>query len=124
MSETYSALIVDEVSGDVSVSTQQLTTDDLPAGDVLIDVHYSSVNYKDGLASIRDGKIVSSYPLVPGIDLAGVVQQSNDERFSPGDEVIVTGYELGEIGRASCRERVKMTVIAGSSEYDEGWNAQ
>ncbi|MEH7479899.1 acryloyl-CoA reductase [Neobacillus drentensis] len=68
---------------------------DLQAGDILIKVSYSSVNYKDGLASTPDGKIVRSYPFVPGIDLAGVVVSSNDSRFKAGDEVIATSYEIG-----------------------------
>lgn len=53
------------------------------------------MNYKDGLASIPEGKIVRNYPFVPGIDLAGVVAESSDTRFKAGDEVIVTSYELG-----------------------------
>lgn len=95
MSKTFSALVVDEIGSGVSVSVKQLNEHDLPEGDVLIEVKYSSVNYKDGLASIRDGKIVSTYPFVPGIDLAGIVVSSNSNRFQKGDEVIVTGYELG-----------------------------
>src|SRR5690625_2929932 len=95
MSKTFSALVVDEIGSGVSVSVKQLREADLPEGDVLIEVKYSSVNYKDGLASIKDGKIVRTYPFVPGIDLAGVVISSNDNRFQEGDEVIVTGYELG-----------------------------
>lgn len=67
----------------------------MPVGDVLIRVAYSSVNYKDGLASTPNGKIVKSYPFVPGIDLAGTVVESQDPRFRQGDEVIVTSYELG-----------------------------
>lgn len=58
-------------------------------------VAYSSVNYKDGLASIPDGRVVNSYPMVPGVDLAGTVEWSDDPRFRPGDEVLATGYELG-----------------------------
>lgn len=68
---------------------------DLPEGDVTIRVHYSSVNYKDGLASIPDGKIVRSYPITPGIDLAGEVMESKDSRYQPGDLVLCTGYGLG-----------------------------
>lgn len=95
MGFTFSALVVEETGSDVKVSVKQLREADLPEGDVLIEVKYSSVNYKDGLASIKDGKIVRTYPFVPGIDLAGVVISSNSNRFQEGDEVIVTGYELG-----------------------------
>lgn len=58
---------------DFTVNVQTVSMDDLPEGDVLIKVQYSSVNYKDGLASIPDGKIVKTYPFIPGIDLAGIV---------------------------------------------------
>ena len=74
---------------------KDVTRADLPPGEVLVKVAYSGVNYKDGLASIPEGKIVRTYPFVPGIDLAGVVDESSDARFKPGDEVIVTSYELG-----------------------------
>lgn len=67
----------------------------LPEGEVTVQVAYSSVNYKDGLASIPNGKIVKSYPFIPGIDLAGTVVDSKDSRYREGDEVIVTSYELG-----------------------------
>jgi putative YhdH/YhfP family quinone oxidoreductase len=69
--------------------------DELPAGTVTIQVRYSSVNYKDGLATRPSSKVVRTYPMVPGIDLAGVVIASEDDRFRVGDEVIATGYELG-----------------------------
>ncbi|MBA2176036.1 acryloyl-CoA reductase [Halobacillus locisalis] len=93
--ETFQALIVDKKGEDVEASVQTLTFDDLPEGDVTINVHYSSVNYKDGLASIPNGNIVKEYPFVPGIDLAGEVVQSSDDRYNEGDRVIVTSYELG-----------------------------
>lgn len=93
--ETFQALVVDKEGEDVEASVQTLTFDDLPEGDVTINVHYSSVNYKDGLASIPNGNIVKEYPFVPGIDLAGEVVQSSDDRYNEGDRVIVTSYELG-----------------------------
>jgi len=77
------------------VEVRERRLDDLPAGDVTIRVAYSSVNYKDGLACIPNGRILTRYPMVPGIDLAGVVADSKDPRFREGDEVLVTGYELG-----------------------------
>ena len=70
---------------------------DLPPGDVLIDVAYSSLNYKDGLAVTGKGQIVrGDFPFVPGIDLAGTVAESSSDRFAPGDEVILTGWGTGE----------------------------
>ncbi|OKL35572.1 NADPH:quinone oxidoreductase family protein [Domibacillus mangrovi] len=95
MSEQFNALMVDKTENDFSVNVKKLTVDDLPHAEVLIKVAYSGVNYKDGLASIPNGKIVQSYPMVPGIDLAGVVVSSEDPRFRKGDEVIATSYEIG-----------------------------
>jgi acrylyl-CoA reductase (NADPH) len=95
MPTVFQAFVVNKTEEDFSADFKQLTVDDLPAGEVLIKVAYSSVNYKDGLASIQEGKIVRSYPFVPGIDLAGTVAESNDSRFKVGDEVIATSYALG-----------------------------
>ncbi|PFO08329.1 oxidoreductase [Bacillus sp. AFS076308] len=95
MSQTFNALIVDKQDEKFSVEVQNLSLTDLPEGEVLIRVHYSSVNYKDSLASIPNGNIVTRYPFVPGIDLAGVVVSSSDDRFQAGDEVIATSYEIG-----------------------------
>jgi acrylyl-CoA reductase (NADPH) len=69
--------------------------DDLPPGDVLIRAVFSSVNYKDALAGTGTGKILRRFPLTGGIDVAGVVDHSTDPRFRRGDEVLVTGYDLG-----------------------------
>ncbi len=95
MNTSFRAFLVEKREDSFSAGVQELTMDDLPAGDVLIRVAYSSVNYKDGLASIPNGRIVRSYPFIPGIDLVGRVVESTDSRFQPGDEVIVTSYELG-----------------------------
>lgn len=69
---------------------------DLPATDLLVKVEYSSLNYKDGLALTGKGPVVRSFPMVPGIDLAGIVEESNSDRFSKGDPIVVTGWGLGE----------------------------
>ncbi len=95
MDHSFNALVVDKTDTDFSLKIERLHKNDLPDGEVFIKVAYSSVNYKDGLASIPDGKIVRSYPFVPGIDLAGVVVESTDSRFKEGDEVIATSYEIG-----------------------------
>jgi putative YhdH/YhfP family quinone oxidoreductase len=93
--QTFRALVADLDNGHVRVDLREMTLGDLPEGDVTIRVAYSSVNYKDGLAVLSGGKVVKSYPIVPGIDLAGTVAASRDPRFKEGDEVIATGYELG-----------------------------
>ncbi len=95
MSATFRAFVVNKTAEQFTAQVQTLTRDDLPPGEVLIHVAYSSVNYKDALACTPDGKVVRSYPFVPGIDLAGVVVESSDERFHAGDEVIATSYDLG-----------------------------
>ena len=71
------------------------TIDELTAGDVVIDVAFSSVNYKDALAGTATGKILRKFPLIGGIDLAGTVRSSADGRFREGQPVVVTGYDLG-----------------------------
>ncbi|MCI0332920.1 MAG: YhdH/YhfP family quinone oxidoreductase [Planctomycetes bacterium] len=81
--------------GRVSAGVEAITIDDLPAGDVLVRVAYSSLNYKDALASQGHPGVVRSFPHVPGIDCAGTVVESASSDFRPGDEVLITGYELG-----------------------------
>lgn len=91
----FKALVVDKVEEDTNVSVKNVEKEDLSTGDVLIKVHYSSVNYKDGLATHPKGKIVKEYPHVPGIDLAGEVVESDQPEWKKGDRVIVTSYDLG-----------------------------
>ncbi|MEC0091317.1 acrylyl-CoA reductase family protein [Paenibacillus macquariensis] len=74
---------------------ETLNIEQLSEGDVVVKVHYSGVNYKDGLANSPEGRIVSSYPFVPGIDMAGSVVESSHPRFQAGDAVLCTGYGLG-----------------------------
>jgi acrylyl-CoA reductase (NADPH) len=95
MAKTFRAFVVNKTDSDFSAGFQELSTDKLPEGEVLIRVAYSGVNYKDGLASIPEGKIVSKYPFVPGIDVAGVVVESSDPNIKEGDEVIAMSFELG-----------------------------
>ncbi|ENH98012.1 hypothetical protein J416_02174 [Gracilibacillus halophilus YIM-C55.5] len=95
MDQSFSALVVNETEQQFSVDIQTLTLDDLPKGEVLIRVFYSSINYKDSLATTQNGGVVSHYPMVPGIDLAGEVVASTDQRFQKGDQVIATSYEIG-----------------------------
>ena len=95
MAESYRALVVEKSDDGVNVAVKELPAADLPPGDVTIRVAYSTVNYKDGLALTPNGRILRSYPMVPGIDLAGEVLASTDGRFAPGDQVLITGYDLG-----------------------------
>ncbi|OHV06215.1 acryloyl-CoA reductase [Mycobacterium talmoniae] len=95
MSDSFNAFVLNKDGGGFSVGVQQLTLDDLPAGDVTVRVQYSSVNYKDGLACLPESPVVATYPMVPGIDLAGTVVESADPRFTAGQEVLAIGRALG-----------------------------
>ena len=93
------ALIVDQAEdSSVSASLQQIEAGQLPDdGDVDIAVEYSTINYKDGLCLNGLGRLVRTYPHVPGIDLAGTVTVSRDDRFAAGDRVVMNGFRSGEI---------------------------
>ncbi len=93
---TFRALVVREGATGPTASIETVTDEQLPAGDVTVAVEYSSLNYKDGLALTGKGRIVRTYPMVPGIDLAGRVERSDSPAFRPGDAVILTGYGIGE----------------------------
>lgn len=113
MTATFRAFIVNKTEDGFHAGLGELSRAELPQGEVLVRVAYSGVNYKDGLASIPEGKVVRAYPFVPGIDLAGVVEESSDARFKAGDEVIVTSYDLGvsHFGGFSEYARVKADWI-------------
>lgn len=96
MSDTFTALVLRETDNGHVGALEQLTDADLPDGDVTVDVDYSSLNYKDGMALAGKGRIVRSYPMVPGIDLTGTVVASESPAFAIGDSVISTGFAVGE----------------------------
>lgn len=98
MTDTYKALWATENDdGKVSVALTDLTDADLPDGDVTVRVNYSTVNYKDGLAvQGNKSKIMRAIPMAPGIDYAGVVEASDSADYAAGDEVVLTGWGVGE----------------------------
>ncbi len=110
MSDTFRALLLsrDEAAG-TRAEIRELDESQLPEGDVLVDVAWSSLNYKDGLAITGKGKVVRDWPMVPGIDLAGTVRESASPDYRPGDPVILTGWGVGERhwGGFSQRQRVR-----------------
>lgn len=110
-SETqFQALVLDQgEDGKVSGSFQTLDNDRLPDGDTTIAVKYSSLNYKDGMIMNGIGKLVRDYPHVPGVDFVGVVESCTSGKYQPGDEVICTGWRVGEVwwGGFATRARVK-----------------
>jgi NADPH2:quinone reductase len=92
---TFRAFRITSQDSRISGSIVEVSLDELTPGDVVIKSEYSSVNYKDALAATGTGKILKTFPLIGGIDVAGVVASSVDQRFREGDRVLVTGYELG-----------------------------
>lgn len=93
--KSFQALFIEKEADNTSLHFRETTIDNLPENEVTIEVHYSGINYKDGLAVLPDGKIVSEYPFIPGIDASGVVVNSKSDQFQVGDEVIVTSYDFG-----------------------------
>ncbi len=91
----YRAIVVDKQGDTFNVAVKELNDTDLPEGDVTIKVEWSSINYKDGLALSPNGRVLRSYPMVPGVDLAGTVIHTANSRFQNGDKVLVTGYDVG-----------------------------
>lgn len=92
----FKALLITETkSGTFERNIVERYIDDLPAGEIVIRVHYSSLNYKDALSATGNKGITRTFPHTPGIDAAGVVEISRNELFAVGDEVLVTGYDLG-----------------------------
>ncbi|MEM9514516.1 MAG: MDR family oxidoreductase [Actinomycetota bacterium] len=92
----FRALVLRETDDGPVGAIEELTDADLPDGDVTIDVEYSSLNYKDGLALTGKNRVVRTYPMVPGIDLVGTVRDSTSAEYRPGDAVISTGWMVGE----------------------------
>ncbi len=94
---SFTALIVDkDEEGTISQSIETLDDSRLPEGDVIVDIAFSTLNYKDGLCITGKGGLVRTFPHVPGIDFAGTVAQSTDSRYKVGDPVILTGWRVGE----------------------------
>lgn len=107
--DTFRAIMARRTEAGQTVALETITEADLPAADVTLDVDYSSLNYKDGLALKGLGRILRTFPMVPGIDLAGTVRASANPDFAPGDKVVLTGWGVGEhwSGGFSERARVK-----------------
>ncbi|WOI34044.1 acryloyl-CoA reductase [Tritonibacter scottomollicae] len=108
----FKALVMtkDADSGKASAAIEELNEDQLPDGEVTVAVDYSTVNYKDGLClSAKGGGLVRNYPHVPGIDFAGTVEASSDDRYKSGDKVVLTGWRVGEAhwGGYAQKARVK-----------------
>ena len=103
------ALILEQRDGKTIASVQSIEENQLPEGEVIVDIQWSSLNYKDALAITGKGKIIRNFPMIPGIDFAGIVRSSEDPRFHAGQQVLLTGWGVGENhwGGLSQRARVK-----------------
>jgi acrylyl-CoA reductase (NADPH) len=93
---TFKAFLVTQNNGTFAASLEQVDRAQLPAGDLLVRIAYSSLNYKDGLAVTGKPGVIRTYPMVPGIDFAGLVEESSSPQFKPGDPVVVTGCGTSE----------------------------
>jgi acrylyl-CoA reductase (NADPH) len=107
---SFRALLVEKSeAGEVSANIREIDESQLPAdGDVTVDVAYSTVNYKDGLCVNGLGGLVRNFPHVPGIDFAGTVSQSSDDRYKVGDEVVLTGWRVGEAWWGGYAQKAKV----------------
>lgn len=90
------ALLVEQNDNKLSTNVQNIDEKTLPIHEVIVDIHYSTLNYKDGLAITGKGKILRQFPMVPGIDFSGVVHHTEDPRFHIGQHVLLTGWGVGE----------------------------
>ncbi len=123
--ETFKAYRIHEADKGVAPGYEDLTLDDLGEGDVVIASEFSSINYKDALAATGAGRILKRFPLVGGIDVAGTVVESLDERYAPGDAVLVTGCGLGEDhdGGYAQRARVRGDWVIPMPDGLDAWHA-
>ncbi len=95
-------------AGRVAVKLERIPESELPSADVTVDVEYSSLNYKDGLALLNRNRVLRTFPIVPGIDFAGVVRDSAAPEFAPGDRVLLTGWGVGEAWSGGFAERARV----------------
>jgi acrylyl-CoA reductase (NADPH) len=105
----FKAIVLRKEGTTFSCKIEELAETDLPPGDVLVAVEYSTINYKDGLAIANRGPVVRRFPMIPGIDLAGRVLESSHPGYGPGDRVVLNGWGIGEThwGGLAQRARVK-----------------
>ena len=108
----FKALVMEQNDeGLASASIKEIGEDALPEGNVTVAVEYSTVNYKDGLClSAKGGGLVRNYPHVPGIDYAGTVVASDDDRYKPGDKVVLTGWRVGEVSWGGYAQKARISA--------------
>ncbi len=106
----FKALVLNQVDRATLASVAEIDEAQLPEGNVLVEVDYSSLNYKDGLAVTGKGKIIRQFPMVPGIDFAGRVAESSDARYKEGDSVVLTGWGVGENHWGGMAEKARVNA--------------
>jgi acrylyl-CoA reductase (NADPH) len=104
----FSAILIEKDDSGQSVSRTSLDESQLPDGDVTVDVEYSTLNFKDGLAITGKSPVVRKFPMVPGIDLAGVVSDSSHAEWSKGDRVVLNGWGVGETHWGGFAQRARL----------------
>jgi len=104
----FKALVLEQAEGQISHGVRELPDSALPAGNVTVAVEYSSINYKDGLVLSGGGGLVKRYPHVPGIDLAGTVLDSDQAAYRPGEQVVLTGWRVGEVQWGGMAQRARV----------------
>jgi len=92
----FRALVIDRAGEELVTEIRMLDEAELPEGDTVVKVDYSTLNYKDGLAMLGKNKVIRSYPMVPGVDFAGTVESTTSSAVQPGDRVVLNGFEVGE----------------------------
>lgn len=104
----FSAVVIDKDDTGQTVTLKNLTDTDLPDGNVTVDVEYSTLNFKDALAITGRSPVVRTFPMVPGIDIAGVVADSSHDRWSTGDRVVLNGWGVGETRWGGLAQRARL----------------
>ncbi|MCJ8350260.1 MDR family oxidoreductase [Moritella sp.] len=105
---TFKGILIEKNADQYTASVQTIDESKLPEGDVSIDVAYSTLNFKDGLAITGKGPVVRSFPMVPGIDLVGTVTQSDSDKFQAGDQVLLNGFGVGEKHWGGLAEKARL----------------
>lgn len=106
----FKAILITKDDAKSRAAIVQIPESELPASDVDVDVEYSTLNYKDALAITGRGAVVRKFPMIPGIDLAGVVAASRDARFKPGDRVLLNGWGRGEVAWGGLSQRARVSA--------------
>ncbi|MFS2158892.1 MDR family oxidoreductase [Pseudomonas sp. Pseusp122] len=104
----FKGILIEKDDSGYHARLTDINEDSLPEGDVTLDVSYSTLNYKDGLAITGASPVVRSFPMVPGVDLVGTVQDSRDPEFKPGDQVLLNGWGVGEVHWGGLAQKARL----------------